>query len=213
MGLVQREWSEVKSLSHVWLFATPRTVAYRLLHPWGFPGKNTGKPTGVGCHFLLQREWRQCIIQQARGSTSLPALMNGTAPSVCLFPSHLSAFWVFKTFFHDLRFPHCSLRSKLKSRNCPNFYIISIKQCFLFQKSLFPSEAGLFSPFESFSCEVLYARSEPIVALKAFDWLACLSDPLLLCASFQQQISVRQLEMGLEMCKLYCRLNKLVILW
>ena len=162
---------------------------------------------------FLQREWRECIIQQARGSTSLPALTNGTAPGICLLPSHLSAFWVFKAFFHDLRFHHCSLRSKLKSRNCPNFYIISIKQCFLFQKSLFPSEAGLFFPFESFSCEVLYARSEPIVALKAFDWLACLSDPLLLCASFQQQISVRQLEMGLEMCKLCCRLNKLVILW
>ena len=31
-------------------FATPWTVAYRLLCPWDFPGKNTG----VGCHFLLQ---------------------------------------------------------------------------------------------------------------------------------------------------------------
>ena len=41
---------KVKSLSCVWLFATPWTVAYRLLHPWDFPGKNTR----VGCHFLLQ---------------------------------------------------------------------------------------------------------------------------------------------------------------
>ena len=40
----------MKSLSHVQLFATPWTVAYRLLLPWDFPGKNTG----VGCHFLLQ---------------------------------------------------------------------------------------------------------------------------------------------------------------
>ena len=142
MGLVQREWSEVKALSHVRLFVTPRTVAYRLLRPWGFPGKNTG----VGCHFLLQREWRQCIIPQARAPTSLPALMNGTAPSICILPSHLSAFWVFKAFFHDLRFPHCSLRSNLKSRNCPNFYIISIKQCFLFQKSLLPIRSGAFFP-------------------------------------------------------------------
>ena len=31
-------------------FATPWTVAPRLLCPWDFPGKNTG----VGCHFLLQ---------------------------------------------------------------------------------------------------------------------------------------------------------------
>ena len=40
----------MKSLSNVQLFATPWTVAYRLLLPWDFPGKNTG----VGCHFLLQ---------------------------------------------------------------------------------------------------------------------------------------------------------------
>ena len=39
----------VKSLSRVWLFVTPWTVA-RLLCPWDFPGKNTG----VGCHFCLQ---------------------------------------------------------------------------------------------------------------------------------------------------------------
>ena len=44
------KWNvKVKSLSHVWLFVTPWTVATRLLHPWDFPGKSTG----VGCHFLL----------------------------------------------------------------------------------------------------------------------------------------------------------------
>ena len=37
-----------QSLSHVQLFAAPRTVAF--LCPWDFPGKNTG----VGCRFLLQ---------------------------------------------------------------------------------------------------------------------------------------------------------------
>ena len=36
-------------ISHVWLFATPWTVATRL-YPWNFPGKNTG----VGCHFPTQ---------------------------------------------------------------------------------------------------------------------------------------------------------------
>ena len=41
---------KVKSLSRVGLFATPWTVAPRLLCPWDSPGKNTG----VGCHFLLQ---------------------------------------------------------------------------------------------------------------------------------------------------------------
>ena len=29
-------WKKVKSLSRVWLFATPWTVAYRILHPWDF---------------------------------------------------------------------------------------------------------------------------------------------------------------------------------
>ena len=38
-----REYKKVKSLSRVWLFATPWTT--RLLRPWDFPGKNTG----VGC--------------------------------------------------------------------------------------------------------------------------------------------------------------------
>ena len=45
---IQSEW--VKSLSRVWLFATPWTVAIRLLCPWNSPGKNTG----VACHSLLQ---------------------------------------------------------------------------------------------------------------------------------------------------------------
>ena len=40
--------------SRVRLSAIPWTVAYqdRLLCPWNFPGRNTG----VGCHFLLQRD-------------------------------------------------------------------------------------------------------------------------------------------------------------
>ena len=37
-------------LSCVQLFATPWTVATRLLCPWASPGNNTG----VGCHALLQ---------------------------------------------------------------------------------------------------------------------------------------------------------------
>ena len=43
--LFQNELRKSKSFSH-----TSWTVAYRLLHPWNFPGKGTG----VGCHFLLQ---------------------------------------------------------------------------------------------------------------------------------------------------------------
>ena len=40
---------KVKSLSSVWLFATPWLQPTRLLRPWDFPGKSTG----VGCHCLL----------------------------------------------------------------------------------------------------------------------------------------------------------------
>ena len=45
----QIQW-ECQSLSRVRLFATPWTVATRLLCPQDSPGKNTG----VSCHFLLQ---------------------------------------------------------------------------------------------------------------------------------------------------------------
>ena len=41
---------KVRSLSRVWLFATPWTVAHQAFRPWDFPGKSTG----VGCHCLLR---------------------------------------------------------------------------------------------------------------------------------------------------------------
>ena len=40
---------KVKSLSRVWLLATPWTAAHQAPPPWDFPGKSTG----VGCHCLL----------------------------------------------------------------------------------------------------------------------------------------------------------------
>ena len=42
----------VPSLSRVWLFAAHELQPTRPLCPWDFPGKNTG----VGCHFLLQKD-------------------------------------------------------------------------------------------------------------------------------------------------------------
>ena len=41
---------KLKSLSRVWLLATPRTAAYQAPPSMDFPGKSTG----VGCHCLLQ---------------------------------------------------------------------------------------------------------------------------------------------------------------
>ena len=48
---VMKRWSEVKSLSSVWLFATPWTVAYQASGSMEFSRQEYW---GVGCHFLLQ---------------------------------------------------------------------------------------------------------------------------------------------------------------
>ena len=48
---VSKEWNwkvKVKSLSHVWLLATPRTVAYQAPPSLGFARKSTG----VGCIYI-----------------------------------------------------------------------------------------------------------------------------------------------------------------
>ena len=50
---------KVKSLSCVWLLATPWTAPYQALHPWDFPGKSTG----VGCHCLLQSDLVHWLIK------------------------------------------------------------------------------------------------------------------------------------------------------
>ena len=48
--LFELQGTPSKSLSHVWLFATPWIVATRLFCPWNSPGYFPG----VGCHSLLQ---------------------------------------------------------------------------------------------------------------------------------------------------------------
>ena len=55
MVYIYIQWNAAASaaanhFSHVGLFATSWTVAYRLPRPWDSPGKTTG----VCCHFLLQ---------------------------------------------------------------------------------------------------------------------------------------------------------------
>ena len=40
--LQERSEEEVKSLSRVWLFAIPQTVAYQVPRPWDFPGNSAG---------------------------------------------------------------------------------------------------------------------------------------------------------------------------
>ena len=55
----------MKSLSHVWLFVTPWTIAYQAPPSMGFPGKSTG----VGCHFLpqcMKVKSKSEVVQRAR---------------------------------------------------------------------------------------------------------------------------------------------------
>ena len=56
-----RNVKNVKLPSCVRLFATPLTgsLPARLLCPWDFPGKNTG----VGCHFLLQENLLNPVVE------------------------------------------------------------------------------------------------------------------------------------------------------
>ena len=69
---------KVKSLSHVWLSATPWTAAYRLPCPWDFPGKRTG----VGCHCLLwhpygrKRELKILLIKVKEESEKVGLKLN-----------------------------------------------------------------------------------------------------------------------------------------
>ena len=63
--------------SRVWFFATPWTVAARLLCPWDSPGKNTG----VGCHVLLQ--W---MVPNQGSNPCLLCLLNWQVGSLPLAP-------------------------------------------------------------------------------------------------------------------------------
>ena len=72
---------KVKSLSHVWLLATPWTAAHQAVHPWDFPGKSTG----VGCHCLLlicarkpKKYIGTCVI------SLFTLLLSGIKPTVSL---------------------------------------------------------------------------------------------------------------------------------
>ena len=56
---------KVKSLNRAWLLATHGLQPTRLLHPWDFPGKNTG----VGCHCLLRT--RSCLYASSFGCLAI----------------------------------------------------------------------------------------------------------------------------------------------
>ena len=93
-----------RMLSGILLFATPWTVAARLLCSWDFPGKDTG----VGCHFLLQG-----IFLTQRSNPHFLCLLHWRADSFSL--SHLGS-----------PFAICiNIKSCLK---IPQYYMLIISQ-------------------------------------------------------------------------------------
>ena len=41
------------------IFATPWTKAYQVLHPWDFPGKNTGHHQKIYKQEMMEEVWRE----------------------------------------------------------------------------------------------------------------------------------------------------------
>ena len=73
-----------KSLSHVWLFVTPWTVATRLFCPQNSPGYSTG----VGYHSLLQG------IFPTQGSNQVSHIAGGFFSSWATREAHNSTLWM-----------------------------------------------------------------------------------------------------------------------
>ena len=72
---------KVKSLSYVWLLATPWTAAHQAPSSWDFPGKSTG----VGCHCLLRmwgllpsKTFTFCLLNLSQILSSSPTLQSLT---------------------------------------------------------------------------------------------------------------------------------------
>ena len=79
---------KVKSLSRVWLLATPWTAAYQAPPSMDFPGKSTG----VGCHCLL-REWVHRYPNQG-------ADWNSSFPLLICHPKIITTNYCWKEFKH-----------------------------------------------------------------------------------------------------------------
>ena len=107
----------MKSLSHVWLFATPWVIVYQAPPSMGFSGKDTG----VGCHFLFQG-----IFLTQGLSPSLPccrqteALLTGPPGKPINIEVHGERATTLNTYQHDM---YSITVSVLLSQSCPTFCI------------------------------------------------------------------------------------------
>ena len=82
---------KVKLLNHVRLLVTPWTAAYRLLHPWDFPGKSTG----VGCHCFL---WKRDPKRRQKASCKIWPLSDSEIFSTFQASAHYPS--TFNNFLH-----------------------------------------------------------------------------------------------------------------
>ena len=120
---------------------TPWTVAYRLLHPWDFPEKNTG----VGCHCLLQCMKVKSDSEVAQSCQTLcnPMDCSLQAPPSMGFsrqeylsglplPSLLLMYNLYITKFTHCKFIHPMISSRLTKLNDHHIQILFFfKECFL----------------------------------------------------------------------------------
>jgi len=127
-----------KSLSCVWLLATPRTAAYQAPPSMDFPGKGTG----VGCHCLLR-------------SSVLPLLFSLMAFSHLYIPPSLSpsilffsAFWEKKLGAVPPSMGDLSPPIRNQSRACPLHWRLGV------------STTGLLGRSPSYFCYISKAIAE-----------------------------------------------------
>ena len=115
-------------LSHVWLFAMPRTIVC-LLCLWNFPGKNTGE----GCHSLLQGIF---LTQRSILSLMSPALTSSFFTTSATWETQISNRKVYKSIFYPY-----TINLEIFS-----YFSLSMEQ---FSKSLRISPSSLEMPVKS----------------------------------------------------------------
>ena len=110
---------EFCSFSPVQLFATPGTIAVRLLGQWSFPGKNAG----VSCYFLLQgifptQGLKQILLHLLHCRWRRPGRPLGPRTPDISFS--WTVFYLFKCIFSLNLFNY--IRKKFWERSCLNYF-------------------------------------------------------------------------------------------
>jgi len=75
---------KVKSLSHVWLFATPWTIAYQAPQSMGFSRQEywSGLPFPSPVHQSEKWKWSRSVVSDSSRPHGLPQMLNGKGKKV-----------------------------------------------------------------------------------------------------------------------------------